>query len=63
LWDFSIAYAFALCLDKQPGSVIFDQQLMREHLYTCIQQHFSIFQEKITQALQVLKFVDCHIGC
>jgi len=33
---FTIAYAIELCLGEQPGSVIFDQQLMREYLYTCM---------------------------
>ena len=39
---FSIAYAVALCLGEQPGSVIFDQQLMREHLcIACVECHTS----------------------
>lgn len=44
---FSIAYAVALCFGEQPGSLIFDQELMREHLCICIQQqHFSMFPVK-----------------
>ena len=41
---FSIAYAVALCLGKNPSTVVFDQPKMRSHLISCIeQQNFSLF--------------------
>ena len=44
---FSIAYSVALCLGEQPGSLLFDQQLMRGHLLACLQnRQFSMFPIK-----------------
>ena len=41
---FSIAYAVALCLGENPGTLVFDQSEMRNHLVSCIEQQcFSMF--------------------
>ena len=41
---FSIVYAVALCLGKNPSTLVFGQPKMRSHLISCIeQQKFSLF--------------------
>ena len=43
----SLAYATALCLNKSPGSYIFDQSSLRQHLVQCLEsQHFTMFPVK-----------------
>ena len=44
---FSIAYAVALCMGMHPGTLMFEQNLMRHHLISCLQLFkFSTFPIK-----------------
>ena len=43
----SLAYATALCYNKNPGSYMFDQSSLRHHLVQCLEkQNFSMFPVK-----------------
>ena len=43
----SLAYATALCLNKSPGSYMFEQSSLRHHLVQCLEsQHFTMFPVK-----------------
>ena len=60
---FSIAYAVALCLGKNPSTLVFDQPKMRSHLISCIkQQNFSVRSER-RKNLKVKKIDRVKVYC
>jgi len=63
---FSIAYTVALSFDLQPGTCVFEQNLMRLHLIRCLESHkFTTFPvgSQRHHGLKIVRSEDIKVFC